>query len=143
MKKDAFTLFMDEMGFSKVKHPLGYASSFERLREGTKQFVVRDNVRGGAFRLFLGHGCIPAMDPPDIKSKGSIEAESPWFDYIEGYKSSSEALLECIEFMKRVGIPWLTNPLQHPHEYWMIQEKMLISVGGRQLLVPKSRRILP
>jgi hypothetical protein len=143
MKHDVFTRFMEERGFHRVKHPLGYSPAFQRTSESVVHYVIRDNVRGGAFRLFLGHDCTPAMAPLDSKRASSIEAESPWFEYIEGFRTREEALQDCVDFMKRVGVPWLTNPMQRSHEYWMLNEKMLISVGGVRLMVPRPPRVLP
>jgi len=143
MKHDEFTRFMKEHDFEREQHPLGYSPSFCRVRNGVLHYVVRDNVRGGSFRIFLGHRCVPVMDPPDISSPGSIEAESPWFQYVDGYRTRDEALSDCVSFMERTGLRWLVDPLHHPHEYWMTQEKMLITVNGSRLPVPRPPRVLP
>lgn len=134
---------MESQGFSRERHPLGYSPSFRRVVNGLLHYVVRDNVMGGNFRIFLGHRCIPAMPPRDTTDPQAIEAESPWFRYIEGYRTREEALQECVIFMEKVGIHWLTNPLQRPNDHWMTVEKMLIFVHGLQLPVPRPVRVLP
>lgn len=134
---------MAQNDFVREQHPLGYSPCFRRVRDGVLHYVVRDNVRGGSFRIFLGHRCIPVMSPPDTSTPGCIEAESPWFNYVEGYRTREEALADCVGFMERVGFPWLDDPHRHPHEYWMTKEKMLLTVGGVRIPVPRPPRVLP
>jgi len=117
-------------GYAKAKHPCHYSNYFT---SGSKAIVV-DNLRGGAYRLFLGLNCIPACYPAKAAvSKQQIDAESPWFNYF-GEEQKSEALDRCWQWLQIVGFPFLADPFSRELHRWLSEEK--IKIRDRGVIIP-------
>ena len=82
MSPAQFNKALQALGFVRFEHPLKYPTLTREL-VGRHQFVIRDNVRGAAWRIYLGYNCIPCLEPQDSRGPDAIEAESPWFQYVE------------------------------------------------------------
>jgi hypothetical protein len=119
-----FNKKMSESGFVAFDHPL-HIPTFRRVVNGVEQVVCRDNVRGGSYRLFLGHDCIPQMYPAQTDRPNSISAESPWFSYVEA-EAKADALRQCWEFLSTIGFQWLAFPRSLTPDEWRERHNVLI-----------------
>ena len=118
-----FNKKMTESGFVAFVHPLHYPT-FRRVVDGIEQVVCRDNVRGGSYRLFLGHDRIPEY-PAQADKPTSISAESPWFSYV-GEEAKADALTQCWEFLSTIGFQWLASPRSLTPDEWRERHNILI-----------------
>ncbi len=120
-------------GFDPFDHPLQYPT-FSRVKEAQTQYVCRDAVRGGAWRLFLGFNTIPAAD---IRTpEHAAECESPWFQYCSdaaisefgpepGILDKRQALNAAWQWLTEVGFTWLADPFAHTPDYWRREHNIL------------------
>jgi len=137
MSPETFKKKVFEIGFSLSKHPCLYSRYFV---SGTKSLIL-DNVKGGAYRLFLGVNCVPACQPSTADTQmHQIDAESPWFRYRDE-SSKREALGECWEWFQSVGIPFLNNPFAKELHMWISEHNILIRHKGVVIPVPRVRRL--
>ena len=132
-----FNRHIREAGFERVKHPLPY-TTFRRVQNGHQQYVIRNTVMGDSFRLLLAVDRLPALDDPDVPP-ASVEAESPWFEYVtdryrasdpaawEGLMDKAAALEACWRWLESVGFDWLNDPNAKSAEEWRRQHDILVS----------------
>ena len=156
MNKREFNTNLKNLGFQRVKHPLGYDACWEKQSDGKPIFIIRDSVRGGNWRLFLGYGAIPCVEK-DSYSPGeqALEAESPWFEYysdkdIEEMKaygedvvgiSSNEALEKCWDWLKDKGLKWLDDPYKTGHSESVLNYEIELKVNGCPIQVQRPARL--
>jgi len=124
-------------GYSRATHPCLYTHYFT---SGDKALVI-DNVRGGAYRLFLGLNCIPACSPATAAiSRKQIDAESPWFKY-RGTDQKGEALDQCWHWLQTVGFGFLADPFSRELHRWATEKNILIRDGGVTISVPRVMKL--
>jgi len=133
----AFTKNLAASGYTRGEHPSGYSNYFTSESRG----IVVDNVRGGAYRLFLGLDCIPAIVPgtADISRK-QIDAESPWFKY-HGTGQKGAALDSCWHWLQAVGFPFLAAPFSRELHRWVTEENILIRNRGVIISIPREMKL--
>jgi hypothetical protein len=137
MTLHTFAKNLAAVGYVHAEHPCHYGHYFT---SDTKSVVV-DNVRGGAYRLFLGLNCIPACYPARAAlAARQIDAESPWFEY-RGKEQKSDALVRCWEWLQRVGFPFLSDPFSRDLYRWITEEKILIRDRGVIIPIPHVMRL--
>lgn len=131
-----FETRISEHGFDRFEHPLRYPT-WRRTVDGVEQFVSRDNVRGGAFRLFLARNCVPALDlQREWNGLDPIEAESPWFSYVDAMERPA-ALDACWEFLSTRGFEWLADPQKLSPTDWLFRHN--INIKGGEIIRPRGR----
>jgi hypothetical protein len=132
-----FTKNLVANGYSQAKHPCLYHHYFV---SGSRALIV-DNVRGGAYRLFMGVNCVPACHPPAAAiSQRQIDAESPWFRY-RGTEKKSEALDQAWHWLQTVGFPFLADPFSRELHRWITDENILIRDKGGIIPIPHVMRL--
>jgi hypothetical protein len=75
------------------------------------------------------------MYPSDDKP-GSIEAESPWFEYFphddlgdpaeDGLMDKPTALNACWQWLETVGLQWLADPTSKSADEWRREHNILV-----------------
>jgi hypothetical protein len=137
MTLHGFTKNLIANGYVRAEHPCFYGHYFI---SGVKSVIV-DNVRGGAYRLFLGLNCIPADYPATAAiARQQIDAESPWFDY-HGKEQKGDALDRCWQWLQSVGFSFLADPFSRELHTWITGERILIRDGGVIIPIPRVRKL--
>lgn len=138
MKTSQFGKRLLQAGFKTTTLP-GIATRYSRGVGEQSQHVVRDNVRGGSWRLYLAVGLIPPHWPiyfdGDESTAGWTAAESPWFDYFTDldpndpadaqFDNNEQALLKCCNWLFDTGLQWLSNPAACSPDDWRIRHNIL------------------
>jgi len=133
MTLNLFIKNLVECGYTKAEHPCLYSHYFT----ASQKAIVVDNVRGGAYRLFLGVDCVPASYPARAAiAERQIDAESPWSDY-HGKAEKTEALDRCWQWLRTVGFLFLADPFSRELHKWITDEKILIR--DRAVIIPIPR----
>jgi hypothetical protein len=137
MTLHTFTKNLLANGYVPAEHPCLFSHHFT---SGSRSLVV-DNVRGGAYRLFLGWNCIPACHPATAAiDQQQIDAESPWFEY-DGKEQKSEALDRCWQWLQSVGFPFLVDPFSRELHRWITEENILIRDRGVIIPIPRMMKL--
>jgi hypothetical protein len=154
MTKREFDKSIIADGFLRQVHPVG-GTRFVREIDGQTQYVARDNVHGGAWRLLLALGDAPVVWPAEQGGGTSrlLEAESPWFKYFNDlddsdpedaqFDDSARALSKMLEWFRSVGIQWLSNPAAMSDEAWRQERRLLVRVNGRISAGARVRKLPP
>jgi len=137
MTLHTFTNNLVANGYAQAEHPCLYSHYFA---SGSKSVIV-DNVRGGAYRLFMGLNCIPACYPRTAAlAQQQIDAESPWFHY-HGKEQKGDALDRCWQWLQSVGFPFLADPFSRELHRWITEEKILIRDRGVIIPIPRVMKL--
>jgi hypothetical protein len=138
MTLNRFKIEISKAGYTISPHPCGFNSYFVNAPKS----LILDNVRGGAYRIFMGRGAIPANHPATASvALQQIDAESPWFQY-HGPTEKTDALQCCWDWLCKIGFPFLDNPFCRPLHEWTSEYKILIRDRGVIIPIPRAR-ILP
>ncbi|HEX7708371.1 MAG TPA: hypothetical protein VF701_18055 [Thermoanaerobaculia bacterium] len=152
--KREFDRALIAQGFSRQTHPVG-GTRFVREVEGQKQYVARDNVHAGSWRLLLAAGDVPEVWPADQIGGSSrfVEAESKWFEYFNDldpsdpedaqFDDSAGALRKLFGWFQTVGMQWLSNPTVMSDDMWRREHNLLVRVDGRISVGPRIRKLPP
>lgn len=142
------------MGFTRQSNPIG-GTRFVRQVDGQPQYVARDNVHGGSWRLLLAVGDVPEIWPAhEVGTRARFtEAESPWFDYFHDpdpsdpddaqLDNSDGALAKMFGWFQTVGEQWLSNPAARTDDAWRAEHNLLVRVDGRVSTGPHVRKLPP
>ena len=144
MTNSLFKKRLSEHGFAYERDPHG--GRFMRVASGVKQYVARESVRGGAWRLWLAVGDVPgywpASDPNANPVALWVEAESPWFDYFTDLDPSDPlaaqldsrevALEKCFTWLTTIGFEWLNAPESRTSDEWRKSYHILVTPSQRR-----------
>ena len=140
MSPSQFGKRLGEVGFEQFAHPSNYRHAYRRSKDGRSECVILDSVRNGAFRFFLGWNCIPQSPRPASIANSEIEAESPWFEYVEA-DERSEALDRAWDWLSTTGFEFLADPHRKQLHLWVSDDRMLVRDEGTIIPVPSVRRL--
>jgi len=132
--------------FNRELKAVGFAADaenskrFVRSHNGVNQYVVRESVRGSAWRLYMAVGQIPDCWPTDeVQLTTHIrwrDAESPWFYYYTEpdpdetlnaqCDTKDAALQKCFDWLVHTGTKWLENADSRTDDRWRIDYNILV-----------------
>ncbi|MEZ5324633.1 MAG: hypothetical protein R3F19_06190 [Verrucomicrobiales bacterium] len=131
---------LETEGFERTRHPLHYDRCYNRNRGDHLEAVILENVKGGAYRMHLGWNCTPFIEPTPRIADGKIEAESPWFEYVE-QSEKSETLDRVWNWLVTTGFEFLADPNAKELHQWITEENILVRDGDAVIQIPRERRL--